>query len=450
MITVSCGSKQKKEESSGVGAILGARMPDTLRVGTLYSPTSYFIYKDEPMGFDYEMARQMAEAHGMNFTLTVATSVAELCSLLQAGKVDLLAYDIPVTDTFRKGLRYCGPVNVTSQVLVQPKNGKILTDVTQLVGQEIYVEKGSKYEQRMKNLNRELGGGIVIIPLDNDSLIEDDIIDMVSKGSIPMSVVDSEIAALNEAYYPEVNASLKVGFDQKSAWAVRSGDYALAEAVDRWCENIKEIDNYKVLHKKYFELSRARPEPLMDVPNVVHGRLSPYDAIFRREAESIGEDWRLLAAIGFVESRFEPTQVSWAGARGVMQIMPSTARAMGSSPELMDDPSQCIIVGAKLIAYLSRLFEDKVADPSERMKFIIASYNSGPGHILDAIALAKKYGRNPQRWEGNVAEMARLKQRPEYYSDPVVKSGYFNARETLDFVERVENTYNTYRAGCPR
>ena len=297
-------------------------LPDTLRVATLYSPTSYFIYRDEPMGYDYSLLKQFAADKGIEVDLTVATSLQNLIALLDSGKVDLLAYEIPVTAEYKRKVTACGPEFLTHQVLVQPKkSGKpVITDETELVGKEIYVEKNSKYQFRLQNLNEELGGGIKIHPIDRDTLITEDLIEMVSSGEIPLTVVDSDIARLNRTYYKTLDISLKLSFPQKSSWGVAHSDKWLADSINEWFAQEQPKERQAQLLKRYFELSKDNGDSFsLDLSK---GVISPYDALFKKYAGEIGMDWRLLAAQGFHESHFDPTRVSWAGARGVMQIRP--------------------------------------------------------------------------------------------------------------------------------
>lgn len=210
MAFMSCGKQ-------GSDATAGHKLPDTLRVVTLYSPTSYFIYRDEPMGYDYTLVDSLARQKGMVLDLKVASSLSAAVSMLDSGKVDLIAYDVPITEHYLKYVIPCGPENYTTQVLVQPKvQGKApITDVTELVGKEVYVEKDSKYLRRLQNLNDELGGGIEIREVDADSLITEDLITMVNDGKIPMTVVDSDIAKLNRTYYPGLDIDVPVSFAQR-------------------------------------------------------------------------------------------------------------------------------------------------------------------------------------------------------------------------------------------
>ena len=172
------------------------------------------------------------------------------------------------------------------------------------------------------------------------------------------------------------------------------------------------------------------------------GKISLYDDIFRQCATEIGWDWRLLAAQGFVESRFDNSLVSWAGARGIMQIMPCTARAHGVAPESLTDPGVSVRTAVKVIKATDDYMKKYVSDPEERRLFVLAAYNSGIAHIADAIALARKYGLNPEKWYGNVEKALLMKGNPEYYNDPVVKYGYFRGRQTTVYVRHVTDFYN--------
>lgn len=418
-------------------------LPDTLRVATLYSPTSYFMYRDEEMGYDYSLISQFAQDKGIAIALTVAPSLQAMIELLDSGRVDILAYEIPVTAEFRKKVIACGPEVLTHQVLVQPrqKGDSLITDETQLIGRDVYVEADSKYDFRMQNLNEELGGGVNIHKIDRDTLVAEDLIEMVSTGEIPLTVVDSDIARLNKTYYPDLDVSLALSFDQKSSWGVGLDKEWLADSIDTWLASETPSRRNIDLLKRYFELAKNGAPQKITI-DFSKGRISPYDEMFRRHAKANGLDWRILAAQGYCESQFRNDVVSWAGARGLMQLMPTAARAYGLTEATITDPDASIGAAARIMRDLDRTLAKKVTDPKERRKFAIAAYNSGMAHILDAIALAAKYGKDPQIWEGNVESALLMKANPEYYTDPVCKYGYFRGRQTVDYVQKVMAFYN--------
>lgn len=437
---VSCHSNNNEVNTSNDA------QPDTLHAVTLYGPTSYFNYRGQNMGFDYENLHQFANDEGMVLDLKIATSMAGLMKSLMKGESDLIAYPVPKIEEYSESVIYCGPKEITWQVLVQNGKEKPINDVTELVGKTIFVEKNSKYEYRLNNLNNELGGGINIIPISNDTLTSEDMLEMVDKGKIPYTMVDSDIAELNHSYYPHLNIGMKLSLEQFSSWATRKDNKSLAEKLNHWNKQKGKTDVLKNIYKKYFELSKQSPSiTAIDVTklNLQRGKsISPFDHLFKKYCTIPDYDWMLLAAIGYTESRFDHSQQSWAGAEGVMQIMPSTAQAL--EIEDISSPEGNIRGAAILLKRLDEALAEKVPDKYERQFFVIAAYNSGLGHIFDSIALAEKYGLDSTKWLGNVSEAALLKSKPQYYNDPVVKNGYFRGRETVEFVERVIDIYNYF------
>ena len=419
-------------------------LPDTLKVVTLYSPTSYFIYRDEPMGYDYTLVDSLAKQKGMVLDLQVARSLSSAIAMLDSGKVDLIAYDVPITEHYLKYVVPCGPENYTSQVLVQPKvQGQApITDVTELVGREVYVEKDSKYLRRLNNLNDELGGGIIIHEVDGDTLITEDLIEMVSDGKIPLTVVDSDIARLNRTYYPALDIDLPVSFAQRASWAVAPDKKWLADSINNWFAQASPQETNKELLKQFFEQSKFTPTVRFDFSK---GYISQYDNLFKKYAPNIGWDWRLMAAQAYQESKFKPNARSWVGARGLMQIMPATARGYRTKVSQLNNPETSVKVATQLLDDLDGYLLKHVPNDAERRKFVIAAYNVGIAHVYDAIALAKKYGLNPEVWDDNVSKAILMKINPKYYNDPVVKYGYCRGTETVDYVKKITNFYEHAR-----
>jgi len=193
---------------------------------------------------------------------------------------------------------------------------------------------------------------------------------------------------------------------------------------------------YKYLRNSYyFNQKKVR---------IPKGAISPYDHLFKKFAPEIKWEWQMLAALVFHESRFDSAQVSWAGASGLMQLMPRTAANFGLSRRNIFNPESNIEAGVQYIKSLNLTFS-KIEDKHERIKFILASYNSGPAHVLDARALAAKYGKNPDIWFDNVEIFLLKKSDSKYYNDPVVKYGRFRGRETVAFVQKILSTHEKYK-----
>jgi membrane-bound lytic murein transglycosylase F len=429
------------------------RLPDTLRVGTIYSPTTFFLYRGDTLGYEYERICDFAADKGIKVDVTAVTNIQALIKLIQDHKVDVLAYEIPVTAEYNQHVLHCGETNTTYQVLVQPKRSRMLRDVTQLINKDVYVEAGSKYESRLRNLDSEVGGGIRIHAISSDTLSTEDLIEQVSKGIIPYTIVDSDIARLNQTYYSNIDVNMEVSFPQRSSWAVNINDDWLADSIDDWSRSEKTQLITEDLTKRYFEVSKnGGTQYSGHHSNASHGHftlhagdISPYDSLFKANSYASSYGWQFLAAIAKVESDFNPDVVSWAGARGLMQIMPSTAKLYGFNPDDIFDPEISVKAAARTIKDLDNLFAGYIQNPMERRRFVLAGYNAGAGHILDAIKLAEKYDKNPNIWYGNVEEALIWKSNEKYYSDPVCRYGYFRADQTVNYVRKVEDYYNKYQ-----
>ncbi len=411
-----------------------------LTVLTMYGPASYFIYRDSAMGLQYETARQLAAYIGVQMNIVVARSTRELIEMLNSGEGDLIAYDLPITNTDKDSVLYCGHEFITHQVIVQRDSKDALTDVTELIGKDVYVKSGHHYT-RMKNLNDELGGGIRLHEVTADTLSAEGLMAQVNAGEIDYSVADNDVARLNRAYYPNLNINLAVSFDQRSSWAVRKTSTQLAALIDRWSAEASTATAYISNTNRYFmQGKRLATAPILSVED---GQISAFDDLFKRYAPEIGWDWRLLASLAYTESNFDPDVVSRAGAQGLMQLMPVTAHNMGVPVGREGDPEESVRAAVKYLSYTSTVFGS--VPNEERHKFVLAAYNSGIGHVLDAMALAEKYGRDKYVWEDNVERYLLLKSNEEYYTDPVCKNGYLRGAETEKFVRITLERYERYR-----
>lgn len=438
-----CRNKQHSKVDEAVRDLPQIKDSGELVVLTLYSSTSYFIYRGQEMGFQYELSEQFAKSLGLKLRIEVANNIDELISKLLAGEGDMIAYNLPITKEWKDSILYCGEDIITHQVIVQQGRGKVkpLKDVTELVGKDVYVKPG-KYYDRLVNLNNELGGGIQIHEVTGDSITTEDLITQVAQGKIPYTVADNDLAKLNKTYYPNLNIDLSVSFDQRSSWAVRKDNPELAAAATQWHKENLTSPAYTASMKRYFENSKMIPHsPILSMKE---GKISHFDDLFRKYSKEIGWDWRMLASLAYTESNFDTTAVSWAGAKGLMQLMPATARAMGVPAGKEQNPEESIKAAIKYITATNRSFS-MISDKEERLKFILASYNAGLGHIYDAMALAEKYGKNKLVWKDNVENFILLKSNEEYFSDPVCKNGYFRGIETYNFVRDIMSRYESYK-----
>lgn len=228
----------------------------------------------------------------------------------------------------------------------------------------------------------------------------------------------------------------------KLSWAVRDGNTELADSIKNWYK--PEIAaNVKREERELFSTQSIHRHVYAPMLNTQAGIISNYDHLFKRYAPIARWDWRLLAAQCYQESCFDPKAYSWAGAKGLMQIMPETARHLGLADSEVYEPEQNIYAAVRYINELNSHFTD-IRNPEERKFFVLASYNGGFFHIRDAMALAKKNGKNPHKWI-HVAEYVLKLSTPEYYNDPVVKYGYMRGSETANYVSAIYSRWQKYR-----
>ncbi len=230
--------------------------------------------------------------------------------------------------------------------------------------------------------------------------------------------------------------------DEAAQWAVMEYNKPLADSIDSWYRPELMAETQERQNKIMTTGGAVQCHVYEPVLDRGKGVISQWDDLFKTYSEAASTDWRLLAAICYQESCFDPMARSWAGACGLMQIMPTTAESFGLTVDRIFEPEANVETAAKIINQLTMLYRD-VPDAGERMSFVLASYNGGHGHVRDAMALAEKYGEDPFIWE-NVSEYILLLSQPKYYRDAVVKCGYMRGTETHDYVDRVRERYEEY------
>lgn len=424
-----------------------------LKVITAYNANSYFIYKDETLGYEYELLQLLAKDLGLELEIKVTKDLGNLDYMLNSGEGDLIAANILATREKEKQLRFTEDLMTTKLVIVQRSKGfspnkkktDFIADQVGLIGKQVHVREKSDYYKRLKKLQDEIGGTIKIQAISDNSIITDELIAKVYKGEIDYTVADEQTALINKAYYNELDVSIPITFPQKIAWVVKRNSPELLQEVNKWILKIKENKTLEKIQNKYYKNPRAEVQILKEEV-VRKSRISSYDDLIRAEAKKLGWDWRLLAALIYQESRFNPNAKSWAGAMGLMQIMPSTAKTAGIRVDELMNPTKNIQAGVRHLVWLNS-FWAKSLQGEERIKFVLASYNAGQGHVLDAIALTRSRGKSPRQWDKNVDESILLLSDPDYYNLPEIKYGYCRGIETYTYIREIFKKYEEYKKG---
>lgn len=451
----SSGEKEKRPDPEGFERDLSAiKRQGKLTAITNYSATSYFLYRGQPMGFEYELLERFAKYLDVELEIKVAKDIDSLTNKLREGDADLVAFNLTITQDRKEDVAFTDYLYLVKQVLVQrkPENWRhmswsrvqkeLIDDPIELIGDTISVRQNSSYFERLQNLSEEIGGEIIIDTLPG-SLSTDRIIKKVVDGEIKYTVADNNIARITASYYPSLNIEVPISFSQRVAWATRFDSPELLEAANEWIAEMKDEVDYYVIYNKYFKNKRNfRKRVDSDFYSLSNNKISPYDDLIRKNSERIGWDWRLLASLVYQESRFKPSVLSWAKAKGLMQLMPETAKELGVDDRT--DPAQNLRGGSKYLDQMWGNFE-AVTDSIERLKFTMASFNCGLGHVLDAQRLAEKRGLDQTVWTDNVEDMILALSYPEGYQDEVVYYGYVRGIEPYTYVRQIFQRYEHYK-----
>jgi len=418
----------------------GIKQRKVLRVLTRNNATTYFIWRGKLMGFEYDLLKKFVDEHGIQLEMIVPPSRDQLIPMLLWGGGDVIAASLTISDERRShGLEFTLPYNVVSEVLVARKDDPI-AHVSQLEGRTLWVRRSSSYWTTLDRL-RVKGDVRFILKAAREELETEEIIDRVAKGEYDLTVSDSHILDVALTWRDDVRAVFELKNDVKHGWAVRKDDANLLMALNEFIEKEYKQLFYNVVYEKYFRNPRRIKSLVKYRADGSQGAaLSPYDDIVRRYAEEYGFDWPLIVAVMFRESRFDKNAESWAGAQGVMQILPVSAKRFGV--EDPSDPEKGILAGIRMLAWIYSRFEQELP-VKERTWFTLAAYNAGLGHLFDARALAREEGLDPNRWFENVEKAMLLLSRSKYYRKAT--HGYVRGIEPVTYVRDIRKLYNAYR-----
>lgn len=430
-----------------------------LRAIMVYSETSYFLYRGQPMGFEYELLNLLAEEWGVALEIIPAGNIDELISMLNRGDGDLIAHGLTITKPRQQYVDFSKYLYLTKQVLVQrkPENWRqkkqhqiqqaLVSDPIELIGDTVSVRLTSSYYDRLQNLEQEIGGDIHIDTVPGD-LSTGRIIKKVVNQEIDYTVADDNIAEINSAYYPSLNVETAISFSQRAAWAVRKNSPVLKKALNQWVDSMRKEVDYYVIYNRYFENKRDfRARVDSEFYSEESGKISQYDDLVKQYADSLDWDWRFLSSLIYQESQFDPRAQSWAKAKGLMQLMPATAKELGVRDR--SNPEQNLSGGTD---YLIQLYEkwSSVPDSTQRLKFTLAAYNCGYYHVVDAQRLAEEDGNDPHWWDEQVENYVLKLSYPKYYNKDVVEYGYVRGIEPVTYVKQIFERYEHYRQLIPK
>jgi membrane-bound lytic murein transglycosylase F len=412
----------------------------------------YFVYNGEPKGFQFELLQELGNYLGLKVEIIINNDPSKNVNLLKNGECDIIASTWNYTKNSDGNIITSNPLLQTELVLVQRKPGelivntekkqdKIIRNSDELKGKSIYVPLQSVESRLIGDLNIKNTEKFKIYEMPQYS--QEKLVNLVAMGDIDYTICSNILANSLKELYPELDFETVIKKAEPIVWNFRKTSPILASKINQWINEMSTSSRFAILTNKYFKNREQWFPAETKYSSASSGKISKYDELIKKYSQHINWDWRLLASLIYQESRFKPDVRSRRGAWGLMQMMPSTQTFFGidttASPEMQ------IYAGVKYIKYLENAFAARIADPQERIHFILASYNIGPGHIFDAQIIAKKMGKNPKKWFNSVDSCLISKSEPKNYSDPDIQFGYCKGKETNNFVMEILNRYQHYR-----
>lgn len=408
----------------------------TLRVAVDNNSSSFYIYRGRRMGYEYELLLDLGKELGVQVEFVVASDIDEAFTKLEEGKVDLIAMNVQQNDERESFVIFTEAIGSMSTVLVGREK---LTSWDTLGMDTVVVRKGAVYKSQLEQIKDSLSLDFTILEVQDH---EETLLDRVYEQELRWTVAEKNVAQTNATYYDELQLGLEVSKEEPVTWALRSTSPNLLQAVNSWLVEKKKVFIPRT-YARYFLNSKNQYERTTNAYSSLGGnRISVYDELIQAQAQSLGWDWRLLAALVYKESRFDTTALSYAGAQGLLQLMPVTVERFGVTNP--NDPVESLKGGVKYLQYLDKFWMERVPETNERIKFILASYTIGQGHVDDAWRLTLKYRKNTQSWQ-EVSNFLNLKSDPKYYRDPVVKSGYAKGHIAVKYVRDVLALFQSYK-----
>ena len=405
----------------------------------------YYAYKGRPMGFQLDLLRRFSEFLKLPLEIIVEDNYAKSLQLLGTAQCDIIATNFTILKEQKKHFTFSDPIIQTRQVLIQRKKSKddpaYIKSALGLAKKTVYVKTGSAFHNRLINLSEEIGDTIFI--KDSVKYTSEMLIKQVSEGVIDYTVANENLAKINALYFSNIDYSVPVSLEQNTAWVIRKNAPNFENAMNNFLKKIKKEKYFNDIYHKYFESEMQAFNFKSEFSSFNGNKISAFDKIIKKYSGTIGWDWRLLASLIYQESKFNVDTVSLRGAFGLMQLMPITAQ--GFNVDSSSSPEDNIKAGIMYIKWLDNQFISRVEQQEERIKFILAAYNIGLGHIFDAQALAKKHGRNNQKWDNNVDYFLLNKSNPLYLNDSLVRNGSVKGRETYAMVKKVMERYQHYK-----
>ncbi|HEV2285052.1 MAG TPA: membrane-bound lytic murein transglycosylase MltF [Steroidobacteraceae bacterium] len=416
-----------QHEPSALDAV---RARGELRVVTLNLPTCYYEGAQGSEGLEDRLASRYAAQLGVKLTLYPVASEAALQDELAAGRADIAAASLTDSPEWQKVGDAAVPYANIPQLVVYQRSGVRPRETLQLESARLAVRAGSPQERILEKLRRTVAPTLQWVETAPSSA---DPIEDVDSGNADYAISDAREFSFARHLYPNVLVGFALPDTRPVQWIVRKGAPALLESVDQFFGSLAQSGELsQLVQEASGDTRRFEYEESREFQTHVAERLPHYRAWFEEAAAQVGLDWRLLAAVGYQESKWDPRAVSDEGAAGLMMLTADTAQAMGIKDRT--DPQQSIFAGAHYLAQVRQMIPDRIPEP-DRTWLTIAAYNVGFGHLEDARIIAQALGKDPDSWT-EVREELPLLAQGRWYTR--AKRGYARGWEPVQFVDRIQ------------
>ena len=404
-----------------------------ITVITKNNPHCYYLYRDEPMGFEYELAREFAAYLDVALNVKISENWKRMSHEIRNGNAALIAAGITITPKRQKVMAFSDGYMDIRQHIISRRNRAKIKNVNDLSGKTVHVQIATAYQERLEELRHQ--GIDFNIELHMDTPTEE-LIQQVAQGEIELTVADSNIARLNQRHYPRAVMAGAISEFQQLGWAVHPEAHQLREKINSFFAAIKKNGRYEEIYNKYYgDVENFDYVDLRAFHRRIRSNLSRYSPFIKAAAKKHGFDWRLIAAQAYQESHLDPRAKSRAGARGLMQLLVSTARSL--KVDDIYNPVDNINGGVQHLKNLYELFDSATGD--DRLMIALAAYNVGQGHLQDARRLAIKKKFDPDLWESLSQTLPLLRYR-KYYKN--AKYGYCLGTEPVIYVKQIMIYYD--------
>ena len=424
---------QKKEIGSDLTTFERIKKTGVLRLITSDSLSTYYLYNGEPTGFEYDLATEFADY--LNVDLDIVTpGWNNMFTYLYEGKGDLIASGLAITHEWLGKVNFSIPYQTIRQHIVHHKlvfGPKNLQDLTY---RTIHVSRGTAYQARLEQIKNS---GIDVFYILHNNTPTEELIRMVNDREIKFTIAENNIAHLNQRHYPDIRIGIPIQEKESLAWAVKKGDSQMLEQINKFFLYANETGLLQRITNKYYaNIEDTDPFDINRFHKRIASRLPRYQPIIMEESEKYDIDWRLVAAVIYQESHFNPLAKSLTNVKGLMQVTVATAEEMGFQNR--SNPNQSIKAGIK---YLDKMIQNfkYIEDDYEQLLFGLASYNIGFGHVTDAMNLANNMGLDETKWE-NLQKTLPLLSQEKYYK--YTRHGYAKGWEPVQYVKRILTYYD--------